>query len=174
MAERPVGDIFTALGGQTDVVPGTDAAALNLPGLADPLQAVLDQRKLLPARIQELLQDHPHPKAPRTMPGIGISTGARNLIDVGDGSSFPFAAHPAPAPDCDDVRVRSGRWPDPRYDWPWCLAFDLSATVRGGTRCRWTGGRVPIGAFARGTVTVLTALTDPAMAAPLPMAAGDR
>ncbi len=97
MAERPVGDIFTALGGQTDVVPGTDAAALILPGLADSLQAVLDQRKLLPARIQELLPDHPHPKAPRTMPGIGISTGARNLIDVGDGSSFPPTSPPVPA-----------------------------------------------------------------------------
>ncbi len=41
MAERLVGDIFTALGGRTVVVPGADAAALILPGLADSLQGAL-------------------------------------------------------------------------------------------------------------------------------------
>lgn len=28
-----------------------------------------------------------------SMPGIGIGTGARILIDVGDGTAFPSAAH---------------------------------------------------------------------------------
>ncbi len=44
---------------QTVVVPGTDAAALIVPSLANSLQAVLDQRKLLATRIEELLEDHP-------------------------------------------------------------------------------------------------------------------
>jgi transposase len=93
MAERLVEDIFTALDEQTVVVPGTDAAALIVPSLAGSLQAVLDQRKLLAARIEELLEDHPLSKVLTSMPGIGVRTGARILIDVGDGSSFPSAAH---------------------------------------------------------------------------------
>ncbi|MFI2380599.1 IS110 family transposase [Streptomyces sp. NPDC018964] len=93
MAERLVEDIFTALDEQTVVVPGTDAAALIVPSLASSLQAVLDQRKLLATRIEELLEAHPLSKVLTSMPGIGVRTGARILIDVGDGSSFPSAAH---------------------------------------------------------------------------------
>lgn len=93
MAERLVEDIFTALDEQTVVVPGTDAAALIVPSLAGSLTAVLDQRKLLAGRIEELLETHPLSKVLTSMPGIGVRTGARILIDVGDGSSFPSAAH---------------------------------------------------------------------------------
>ncbi|MFJ8391126.1 IS110 family transposase [Streptomyces sp. NPDC094438] len=93
MAERLVDDIFTALDEQTVVVPGTDAAALIVPSLAASLQAVLDQRKILATRIEELLANHPLSKVLTSMPGIGVRTGARILIDVGDGSSFPSAAH---------------------------------------------------------------------------------
>ncbi|MCD9166221.1 IS110 family transposase [Streptomyces albireticuli] len=93
MAERLVEDIFTALDEQTVVVPGTDAAALIVPSLANSLQAVLDQRKLLATRIEELLEAHPLSKVLTSMPGIGVRTGARILIDVGDGSSFPSASH---------------------------------------------------------------------------------
>ncbi|MEU9457195.1 IS110 family transposase [Streptomyces sp. NPDC048277] len=93
MAERLVDEIFTALDEQTVVVPGTDAAALIVPSLATSLQAVLDQRKILAVRIEELLANHPLSKVLTSMPGIGVRTGARILIDVGDGSSFPSAAH---------------------------------------------------------------------------------
>jgi transposase len=93
MAERLVNDVFTALDEQTVVVPGTDAAALIVPSLANQLKSVLDQRKLLAARIEELLEAHPLSKVLTSMPGIGVRTGARILIDVGDGSSFPSAAH---------------------------------------------------------------------------------
>lgn len=86
-------DIFTALDEQTVVVPGTDAAALIVPSLAGSLQAVLDQRKLLAARIEKLLESHPLSKVLTSMPGIGVRTGARILIDVGDGTRFPSAAH---------------------------------------------------------------------------------
>lgn len=93
MAERLVEDIFTALDEQTVVVPGTEAAALIVPSLAASLQAVLDQRKLLAGRIEELLEAHPLSQVLISMPGVGIRTGARILIEVGDGSSFPSAAH---------------------------------------------------------------------------------
>ncbi|MEU9101748.1 IS110 family transposase [Streptomyces sp. NPDC048361] len=93
MAERLVDDIFTALDEQTVVVAGTDAASLIVPSLADSLQAVLDQRKLIAAQIEELLESHPLSQVLMSMPGIGIRTGARILIDVGDGTNFPSAAH---------------------------------------------------------------------------------
>jgi hypothetical protein len=41
------------------VVPGTDAAALIVPSLTCSLRSVLDQRKILAAKIEELLEAHP-------------------------------------------------------------------------------------------------------------------
>ncbi len=93
MAERLVTEIFAALDEQTVTVPGTEAAALIVPSLAGSLTAVLDQRKLLAGRIEELLEDHPLSKVLTSMPGVGVRTGARILIEVGDGSSFPTAGH---------------------------------------------------------------------------------
>lgn len=93
MAERLIDDIFTALDEQTLVVPGTDAASLIVPSLASSLQAVLDQRRLLAHRIEELLEAHPLSKVLMPMSGIGIRTGARILISVGHGTRFPTAAH---------------------------------------------------------------------------------
>src|SRR4051812_31397861 len=54
LADRLVADIFDALDEQSVAVPGTDAAALIVPSLAASLTAVLDQRKLLAVRIEEL------------------------------------------------------------------------------------------------------------------------
>jgi hypothetical protein len=48
---------------QTVTVPGTEAAALIVPSLAASLTAVLDQRKLLAGRIEELLEAHPLSKS---------------------------------------------------------------------------------------------------------------
>lgn len=100
MAERlVVEDIFTTLDEQTVVVPGTDAAALIVPSLASSLQAVPDQRKLLATRTEELLEAHPLSKVLTSMPGIGVRTGARILLDVRDGSRFPPAPTSPPTPD---------------------------------------------------------------------------
>ncbi|MEU0188056.1 IS110 family transposase [Streptomyces sp. NPDC006207] len=93
MAERLVEDIFTALDEQTVIVPGTDAAALIIPNLVSRLGSVLDQRRLLAARIEELLEAHPLSPVLTSMPGIGVRTAARILIDVGDGSAFASAGH---------------------------------------------------------------------------------
>ncbi|WP_328886577.1 IS110 family transposase [Streptomyces sp. NBC_00316] len=93
MAERLVEDIFAALDEQTVVVPGTDAAALIVPSLTGSLRTVLDQRKVLATKIEELLEAHPLSQVLISMPGIGVRTAARILIDVGDGSNFKTAAH---------------------------------------------------------------------------------
>ncbi|EFC80284.1 IS110 family transposase, partial [Parafrankia sp. EUN1f] len=69
------------------------AAILIIPSLARSLTAVHDQRKLLADRIAELLEAHPLSKVLTSMPGIGVRTAARILIDVGDASSFPTAGH---------------------------------------------------------------------------------
>ena len=92
-AERLVEDIFAALDEQSVIVPGTDAAALIVPSLATSLGALLDQRKVLAARIEQLLEAHPLSQVLTSMPGIGVRTAARILIDVGDGSSFATAGH---------------------------------------------------------------------------------
>ncbi|MET8213228.1 IS110 family transposase [Streptomyces sp. NPDC005373] len=93
MAERLVEDIFAALDEQTVVVPGTDAAALIAPSLTGSLRSVLDQRKVLATKIEELLEAHPLSPVLISMPGIGVRTAARILIDVGDGSNFKTAGH---------------------------------------------------------------------------------
>ncbi|MFH8698964.1 IS110 family RNA-guided transposase [Streptomyces chartreusis] len=92
MAERLVEDIFAALDEQTVAVPGTEAAALIVPSLAVSLTAVLDQRKLLARRIDSWGPTL-FPKVLTSMPGVGVRTGARILIEVGDGSTFPTAGH---------------------------------------------------------------------------------
>lgn len=93
LAERLVEEIFDALDEQSVVVPGTDAASLIVPSLAGSLSSVLDQRRLLASRIEELLEAHPLSQVLTSMPGIGVRTGARILIDVGDASTFPTAGH---------------------------------------------------------------------------------
>ncbi|MFJ1709957.1 IS110 family transposase [Kitasatospora sp. NPDC088346] len=93
LAERLVDEIIDALDEQSVVVPGTEAASLIIPSLAGSLTSVLDQRKLLAVRIEELLEAHPLSPVLTSMPGIGVRTGARILIDVGDASSFPTAGH---------------------------------------------------------------------------------
>ncbi|EKX60284.1 IS110 family RNA-guided transposase [Streptomyces ipomoeae] len=108
MAERLVEDIFTALDEQTVVVPGTDAAAVIVPKLAANLSALLDQRRQLASSIEELLEAHPLSKLLTSMPSIGVRTGARILIDVGDGSAFPTAGHLAAYAGLAPVTRRSG------------------------------------------------------------------
>ncbi|BFP57567.1 hypothetical protein SCMC78_73740 [Streptomyces sp. CMC78] len=73
MTEHLVEEIFAALDEQTVTVPGTEAAALTVPSLAGSLTAVLDQRKLLAGRIEEILEDHLLSKVLTSMPGVGAS-----------------------------------------------------------------------------------------------------
>ncbi len=93
MAERLIDDIFTALDEQTVTVPGTGTLDVIVPSLAKSLAAVHEQRRTLEARIEALLEAHPLSQVLTSMPGIGVRTAAVLLTTVGDGSSFPTAAH---------------------------------------------------------------------------------
>lgn len=83
MAEPLGRDIFDALYEQIVTVPETEAVALIVPSLAALLTAVLDQRRLLAGRVEELLEAHPLSKVLTSMLGVGVGTGARILIEVG-------------------------------------------------------------------------------------------
>lgn len=132
MAQRLADDIYAALDEQTVTVPGTDAAALIIPSLARSLSAVHDQRTLLATRIEELLEAHPLAKVLTSLPGIGVRTAARILIDVGDASRFPTAGHLAayaglaPATRTSGSSIR-GEHPSQRGNKQLKRAFYLSA-----------------------------------------------
>jgi hypothetical protein len=86
-------DILAALDQQTVVVPGTTATETVLPKLAGTLKETLQQRKAVDADAERVVDDHPLSPVLTSMPGIGVRTAARILIEVGDGSAFPSAAH---------------------------------------------------------------------------------
>lgn len=90
---RLTDDIFTALGEQTVTVPGSAAAEQVLPRLAVSLKTTLRQRHELAADIESRFAAHPLSHVLTSMPGIGVRTGARILLEVGDGSAFASAAH---------------------------------------------------------------------------------
>lgn len=100
--------IMTALNAQTVTVPGTKAAELVLPKLADQLTDLLEQRANAAAQVEEMLDAHPLAKVLTSMPGIGVRTGARILLEVGDGSSFPTPGHLAAYAGLAPVTRRSG------------------------------------------------------------------
>ena len=108
MAARLTDEIFAALGEQPLTVPGTDAAALILPNLAASLASILDQRRALEHEIEALLEAHPLAKVLTSMPGIGVRTGARILVEIGDGTDFPTPGHLAAYAGLAPVTRRSG------------------------------------------------------------------
>ncbi|MEU4521761.1 IS110 family transposase [Amycolatopsis sp. NPDC024027] len=93
MGERLVEAIMTALGEQTVTVPGTAAADTVLPRLADSLKTVLQQRKQVAEQVEGILDAHPLAGVLTSMPGIGVRTAARILLEVGDASSFKSSGH---------------------------------------------------------------------------------
>lgn len=97
-----------ALDAQTVTVPGTRAAELVLPQLATQLTGLLAQRKAAAEQIEEMLDAHPLSLVLTSMPGIGVRTGARILLEVGDGSAFPTAGHLAAYAGLAPVTRRSG------------------------------------------------------------------
>ncbi|WP_030893414.1 IS110 family transposase, partial [Streptomyces varsoviensis] len=93
MAARLIDEVFDALDEQTVVVPGTGTLDIVMPSLAASLAAVHTQRRALEAQISTLLEAHPLSPVLTSMPGIGVRTAAVLLATVGDGTSFPTAAH---------------------------------------------------------------------------------
>jgi transposase len=102
MADKLVTAIWAALDEQTVTVPGTTAADTVLPRLADNLKTVLQQRKTVAEQVEDILDAHPLAPVLISMPGIGVRTAARILLEIGDASAFtssgPLAAYAGIAP----------------------------------------------------------------------------
>ncbi|MGV9736701.1 IS110 family transposase [Rhodococcus aetherivorans] len=108
MGARLAEEILAALDAQTVTVPGSNAAEIVLPKLADSLKEILQQRKSIADDVERMLDDHPLSKVLMSMPGVGIRTTARILLEVGDGSAFASAAHLAAYAGIAPVTHRSG------------------------------------------------------------------
>ncbi|MFJ1887171.1 MULTISPECIES: IS110 family transposase [unclassified Streptomyces] len=93
MAARLIDEVFDALDEQTVVVPGTGTLDVVVPSLARSLAAVHDQRRALEVQIRALLEAHPLSMVLTSMPWVAVRTAAVLLVTVGDGTSFPSAAH---------------------------------------------------------------------------------
>ncbi|WP_324651329.1 IS110 family transposase [Georgenia sp. H159] len=106
--EALIDSLTTALDEQTVTVPGTRAAELVLPRLTATLRELLQQREQAAGQIEEMLDAHPLSTVLTSMPGIGVRTGARILLEVGDGSSFPTSGHLAAYAGLAPVTRRSG------------------------------------------------------------------
>ncbi len=89
-------------------VPGSNAAEIVLPKLADSLKEVVHQRRSIADDVERMLDDHPLSPVLMSMPGIGVRTAARILLEVGDGSAFASAAHLAAYAGIAPVTHRSG------------------------------------------------------------------
>ncbi len=108
MGARLVDQTLAALDEQTVVVPGTAAAEKVLPRLAESLRDLLRQRGQVAAEVEGMLDDHPLAEVLTSMPGIGVRTAARILLDVGDGTAFPTSGHLAAYAGLAPVTRRSG------------------------------------------------------------------
>ncbi|MCT2546945.1 IS110 family transposase [Streptomyces atratus] len=108
IAQRLIDDVFDALDEQTVVVPGTGTLDVVVPSLARSLAAVHEQRRALEVQIEALLEAHPLSQVLTSMPGVGVRPAAVLLVTVGDGSSFPSAAHLASYPGLAPTTKSSG------------------------------------------------------------------
>ena len=82
---------MAALDEQSVTVPLARAAELVLPQLTTQVTSVLAQREQTTALVEEMLDQgggllpRPWPRCPAS----GVRTGARILLEVGDGTTFP-------------------------------------------------------------------------------------
>ncbi|MFV4914780.1 IS110 family transposase [Microbacterium lacticum] len=100
-------EIVVALGEQTAVVTGTNAAALVIPRLAAQLTTLRRQRDEVAAEVERLVDEHPLQPVLTSMPGVGVRTAARLLTEVA-GKHFPTAGHLAAYAGLAPVTRRSG------------------------------------------------------------------
>jgi transposase len=90
------------------VVPGAAAADTILPRLGRSLADARDQRRQIAAQVEQDLDAHPLAEVLASMRGVGVRTAARILLEVGDASSFPTAAHLAAHTGLAPLAHRSG------------------------------------------------------------------
>lgn len=107
LAESLAEEIFDALGQQSVVVAGTEAAATVIPILAGQLASLIHQRATVAAQVESLVEAHPLSEVLTSMPGIGVRTAARILTEV-VGKDFRDAGHLASYAGIAPVTRRSG------------------------------------------------------------------
>ncbi|OYQ09220.1 IS110 family transposase [Ralstonia solanacearum K60] len=107
MGKRLAAEIVQALGEQTVVVPGTQAATVVMPRLAKQLAALLQQRDEVASEAERLVHAHPLYPVLTSMPGVGVRTAARLLTEVAH-KAFASAAHLAAYAGLAPVTRRSG------------------------------------------------------------------
>ena len=100
-------EIVQALAEQTVVVAGTQAASIVLPRLALQLAALRKQREEVAKEVERLVLAHPLHPVLTSMPGVGVRTAARLLVDVAT-RAFASAAHLAAYAGLAPVTRRSG------------------------------------------------------------------
>ncbi|GAA4043750.1 IS110 family transposase [Arthrobacter methylotrophus] len=100
--------VFTALDEQTVTVIGTDAVELVIPRVAAQIKELKEQRAIVAAEVEKLLDDFPLSTVLMSMPGVGIKTAATILLSIGDASTFTSAGHLAAYAGIAPVTRRSG------------------------------------------------------------------
>jgi transposase len=107
MGKTWAAEILQALSEQTVVVLGTQAASIVLTRLAQQLAALRIQRDEVAKEVERLVLAHPLHPVLTSMPGVGVRTAARLLIDVAT-RAFASAAHLAAYAGLAPVTRRSG------------------------------------------------------------------
>ena len=107
MGKTWAAEIVQALSEQTVVVLGTQAASIVLPRLAQQLAALRIQRDEVAKEVERLVLAHPLHPVLTSMPGVGVRTAARLLIDVVS-RAFASAGHLAAYAGLAPVTRRSG------------------------------------------------------------------
>ncbi|RQS55433.1 IS110 family transposase [Burkholderia sp. Bp8963] len=100
-------EIVQALSEQAVIVPGTQAATIVMPRLAQQLAALRKQRDEIAAEVERLVLAHPLWPVLTSMPGVGVRTAARLLTEVAH-KAFASAAHLAAYAGLAPVTRRSG------------------------------------------------------------------
>ena len=107
MGKGLAAEIVQALSEQAVTVPGTQAATIVMPRLAQQLAALRKQRDEVAAEVERLVLAHPLWPVLTNMPGVGVRTAARLLTEVAH-KAFASAAHLAAYAGLAPVTRRSG------------------------------------------------------------------
>ncbi|OXI29146.1 IS110 family transposase [Burkholderia aenigmatica] len=107
MGKGLAAEIVQALSEQAVTVPGTQAATIVMPRLAQQLAALRKQRDEVAAEVERLVLAHPLWPVLTSMPGVGVRTAARLLTEVAH-KAFASAAHLAAYAGLAPVTRRSG------------------------------------------------------------------
>ncbi|PRE19929.1 IS110 family transposase [Burkholderia multivorans] len=107
MGKGLAAEIVQALSEQAVTVPGTQAATIVMPRLAQQLAALRQQRDEVAAEVERLVLAHPLWPVLTSMPGVGVRTAARLLTEVAH-KAFASAAHLAAYAGLAPVTRRSG------------------------------------------------------------------